>query len=833
MEMDSKETKDFFVQAFRNGDLVPILGSGFSCGMSARKTNTVPTGGQLKKYMIDLILSERSDFTRKDLEKQNFSWISERFFKCDMDKIIKYFYDNFTGIQFVGANKKEFLNGIDWSYIYTLNIDTAIENASNDWEVFYPNRMFMDKSVFDKKKLYKVHGDINIFMKNKNIDELIFSETQYIKSLSTNTLFHDKLAADCQGKNLLYLGCSLDDEIDIKFSVISDTSKNIDPISTRRIYVTHEDIQHDAIKIENLESFKISHYIKLESLDDYEMFYEFIVQCYKESLVSKKEPIEYYEVMNIEVLEADREANLNYLVNSLNESKILKPYYFYNRSGFSMNMLSQEKINVFIGRRFSGKTMFAYSIIDYFQDRKKYYISSNETISDANLYSLLNQKNILVIFDANTITEEQLSFVCRTYKEQQDRNNIICIFMNTFDDIVNIVTYYSDVLETKSLDFKGYLTDEENEIISKKLNSMGILAFDKNQTILDNTIRIGNKLQKYNFDKYSISDKKELVLLIWIAVFKKVYLEEIFALSLYNEYRIIVEKFAPILEIERRNIGENFENSAVKIICNAPIALLQILNLYAYPLKSTVGNVIKKQHFEMICAAIYHILFSYEKRDSDKAKKFLMFDILNDIFSKQYSKENIERLLKEEKEDIQGTKFYGAAALIQAIYENTDIQKLKSGEPNYWLQRAKSLYILNSGKNGKIQRLQEGIEWGKIAEGDSETLIRNGQTKYYRTLSNAIIQIAMIYGKLAFKFDYENIDINTQAVNYYYKGLSDTNNIQTSKSLIARSKGKRDFVNLLNKIKLDVGIVHSEAIAEAEYLCNIPEYANGIVYRLK
>lgn len=93
MEMDLKETKDFFVQAFRNGDLVPILGSRFSCGMSARKTNTVPTGGQLKKYMIDLILSERSDFTRKDLEKQNFSWISERFFKCDMDKIIKYFYE--------------------------------------------------------------------------------------------------------------------------------------------------------------------------------------------------------------------------------------------------------------------------------------------------------------------------------------------------------------------------------------------------------------------------------------------------------------------------------------------------------------------------------------------------------------------------------------------------------------------------------------------------------------------------------------------------------------------------------------------------------------------
>lgn len=207
-----------------------------------------------------------------------------------------------------------------------------------------------------------------------------------------------------------------------------------------------------------------------------------------------------------------------------------------------------------------------------------------------------------------------------------------------------------------------------------------------------------------------------------------------------------------------------------------------------------------------------------------------MFDILNDIFSRQYSKENIAKLLKENDDE---KKSYGAAALIQAIYENIEIQKLKSSEPNYWLQRAKSLYILNSGKRGRIDRLEEGIEWAKVAAGDSETLISNGKSKYYRTLSNAIVQIAMLYGKLAYKLYYKDTVINTQAICYYYKGLSDGNNLQAAKSLIASSRGTNDFNNLLNHVKLDVTCILPDAIDEAEFLCNIPEYSNGVVYRLK
>lgn len=517
------------------------------------------------------------------------------------------------------------------------------------------------------------------------------------------------------------------------------------------------------------------------------------------------------------------------MINLTQRWKYVKPYYFTKKDDFDFNSLDTEVINVFVGRRFSGKTLFAYEIIEHFEDRKKYFISSEETIADKNIISVIKEHSALIIFDTNSITEEQVTLICKEYGKEKVKTNIICVLVSNYDDIINIISY-SEQMKQIQLDFKGYLTSKESERINEKLNNMGILAFDKKRTILDNTLRIANKLDRSYLDKYAIVGKKELVLLIWLAVNKKAYLEEIFALKLYNSYQEIVTKFSPILEIESSHVGEEYEHSTIKIVCNAPIALLQIINNYTYPRRTAIGNTIKKEHFDKVCSAIYSILIAYEKCDESKVKKFLMFDTLNDVFSRQYAKENIENLIDDNYDK---KSKYGAAALIQAIYENPEIQKLKSGEPNYWLQRAKSLYIINSGKNGKIERLKEGIEWAQLAAGDSETLINNGKYKYYRTLSNAIVQIAMLYGKLAYRLEYEDVMVNTQAIHYYYKGLSDGNNISAAKSLIEKSKGTKDFKNLLEKVKVNIEYISRDVIDEANYLCNIPEYSNGIIYHLK
>ena len=80
MEIDSDATKQFFVQAFRDETLVPIIGSGFSGGMKTPK-GQVPTGTQMKNYMLDTIIEVKPEFTKEQLSTMEFSWVAQRFFE--------------------------------------------------------------------------------------------------------------------------------------------------------------------------------------------------------------------------------------------------------------------------------------------------------------------------------------------------------------------------------------------------------------------------------------------------------------------------------------------------------------------------------------------------------------------------------------------------------------------------------------------------------------------------------------------------------------------------------------------------------------------------------
>ena len=169
--------------------------------------------------------------------------------------------------------------------------------------------------------------------------------------------------------------------------------------------------------------------------------------------------------------------------------------------------------------------------------------------------------------------------------------------------------------------------------------------------------------------------------------------------------------------------------------------------------------------------------------------------------------------------------------MIRAVYDDENIAKLKSDEPNYWLQKAKSIYIYNSGEKGDIERIKEGIEWAKMAEGNSETLVSNGKNKYLRTLINAIVQTAMLYGNLANKLSYFDKQINTRSINYYYRALSDANNLTATKSLIAKSRGTKDFNDLLNYVKSNKDAFDSSVVEEVEYLCSVQNDANSFTYK--
>ena len=158
--------------------------------------------------------------------------------------------------------------------------------------------------------------------------------------------------------------------------------------------------------------------------------------------------------------------------------------------------------------------------------------------------------------------------------------------------------------------------------------------------------------------------------------------------------------------------------------------------------------------------------------------------------------------------------------MIQEIYEDDKIKQLKASDPNYWLQRAKSIYITYR-KKSEINKLKQGIKWAIKAEQDSEICVQNGEKQYKRTMSNATIQIAIMYGRVARLEEYRVMQDNKSAIEYYYKGLSDSNNMEAAKSLINYSRGTEDFKHLVNYLIREGNRLGHEYKKESDYLINV------------
>lgn len=830
LKISLKETKDFFIHAFNEETLVPILGSGFTRGVKTRRGGSVPSGKDLKDAMIEKI-SFKKKISKSELESESFSSISEfyqnTFPNPSEDGVIDYYLKNFTGVRINKPQQLRFLNDIKWPYVYTLNIDTGIEDSrSQEWEVFYPNRKFDERKINpDCKKLYKIHGDVAMFCKSLDYNEMILTESQYIASLQQSEQFHDLLSADCGNKNLLYIGCSLDDEIDIKYSVLSDKNRNKKVRDIRGIYVTSDDLSE--FKKDKLKGFNISHIIKLSSSDDYEYFYEFLVQCYEESQAQIEKNIANFKYTELERIGKDKKTNLNYLAD-LSPDKSKLPFYYVSSERVQNIKLLQEKVNVVIGRRFVGKTMLAHAILEAHPNYQRYFISEKESLSEKDVVDLLQEEKALIIFDSESLDDRGFNNLLVNF--DASKKNVICIFFNSFDDVVNLITFHSEIINYAiEGTLSGKILKKDVLAINDKLNLLGIATFNEKNNLLDNTLRIANVYNRKLVDKYIITSLEELKLIIWILVKNKIYFEEIVILGLAKEYKKIVNKFSPFIQEENCKKGEIGKHSTIKVIGNGKLGLLQILSAYIYPSASSeIGNRMAKEHQNNVCEAIYAILLSFSKIDMDNVKEFLQFDKLNDVFSRVYSESSITSMSSSNG----ATRIkYGAASFIHNVYANENIKQLKANDPNYWLQRAKSIYITNNYRHaGSRAEILEAIDWAKKAEQDSRTRVDNGETKYSRTESNAIMQIAMLYGRLAKLHGYTNKKVNESALEYYYKVFSDSNNIGATKTLLNHSRGTDDFTKFINRLISNIDSVGAEWSQEMNYLINIGLKKDDFVY---
>lgn len=262
-----------------------------------------------------------------------------------------------------------------------------------------------------------------------------------MQSLEKSKQFHDLLSADCGNKNLLYIGCSLDDEIDIKYSVLSDKNKNMKNRNICGIYVTSECLSE--FKKSKLESYNISHVIQLSSIEDYEYFYEFVTECYDESQAKIEKNITQFSYVELERLKKNKEENLDYLAD-LSPDKNKLPFYFVPTKQAEKIKFLPDKINIIVGRRFVGKSMLAHTILEANPNYQRFFVSEKETITENDIKELLLEKNSLIVFDSQSLDDRGFNSLLSNF--DSERNNIVCVFLNSFDDVVNLITFIQKVL---------------------------------------------------------------------------------------------------------------------------------------------------------------------------------------------------------------------------------------------------------------------------------------------------------------------------------------------------------------------------------------------------
>ena len=121
-------------------NLIPFIGAGFSAG-SETAGGCVPDGPTVCAEMIELILKSFPDLAKGKLDTCSFTQIADLFFKyISVADRAAFFEKSFTETN-LSASHQDFINKIDWPYIYPINFDDGIERCGK-YRAILPYKKF-------------------------------------------------------------------------------------------------------------------------------------------------------------------------------------------------------------------------------------------------------------------------------------------------------------------------------------------------------------------------------------------------------------------------------------------------------------------------------------------------------------------------------------------------------------------------------------------------------------------------------------------------------------------------------------------------------------------
>lgn len=750
------EVSNEIIQMMRRKTIIPVIGSGFTRDCIAR-SGKVPSGEDYYNYMIAQIVDQNPDEMKvKELNNESFSSISSIYHKMvQAEKQQSYLLNKFTNVKLENV-KKNFLK-IDWPYIYTLNIDDAIENNSEFKTVLYANRDIRN-SIFEQEKcVIKLHGDIKDILKYEDSNCEIFDQKQYVVSIKKNVSLLKKLTHDYEYLNLLYIGCSLSDEIDLLFSTSMANDNN-----NNRYYCSTQ--IPTLLQKTKLEAFGITHCIVFESYDD---IYEKMTDAFHQSLCITPDELEQFSTYEFKTFGTGFELNCPYLFQGksiLNNSKIaIYPSFFVSRSVTDkiVENINSKGTQIVVGRGCSGKTYVSYDIIRRVRDREVYAFRSKDRINNETLTLLLNKENCLTIFDSKVLSIKQIEEIILTTSERVVKSNSIIIIENKSNrDLSGLLVLmkmneHLEDDEIPQLEISNRFSKPKTDEINNYLVTSSLGVFSENKSIADNIINASNLLiQKNKFSQISpLTDNvRQVSSLIVLATLGKVYASDAINLDLVEEFEMQCKKAMPLIEKESTWVFEMSaaNNSPLKYVVNAEYWLFNQLDILA---KSRKGREKIIEAYRYIIGKLIEINGKPDLMKGEKYapyKDYILFDNIFQIFRSQ------------------GTK------IIRDIYQS--LNDILATDPNYLHQRAKC-YIRSAYKSTEEKDKEK---WLEMAYRDA-SISNSSFEKRYESHENEKIMISAAHSlytaalalcHIAKLRNYRDISINANAVKCLYKAIS-------------------------------------------------------------
>ena len=469
------ETHKFLKGIIEPEHCVPFLGAGFTAGERSRGGH-VPSGASWLSIMRSQVTNAAAPEKPSEEEFAGYSFqeLSDIYFREEivpLSQIKDTINANFTNVRIGDQAKLDFLR-LDWPYIYTLNIDDALENSIGAVKVL-PYRAF--SRYQNRRFVYKLHGDADDVLSAPDHASLnvIFGRGDYIKSLSQNKALLSDLANDFAEKNLLFIGCSLTDEIDISYA-LAGLTPNGEPAQTARVYVTSSEPADFNTK-KKLRAYGITDVV----LGDYSLFYA-LAQSFGSSSRSRQSLLQQFAYPGVAVQRTDRDV-VRYMVQVGWKSEENPNNVSIERDAERrIRRMLDSPITMLSGRRFAGKTTIVHRLLQQLRSRQRYFIDLS-SVSDDLLSEILKARDALIAIDAGALTSDQLSQIAEHSDRLRDSNTSLLITSNKNE-------FLSSNIQAPeiTIDLSPKFSAAESQRIDGLIGPLGFRRWNTKAKILDN-----------------------------------------------------------------------------------------------------------------------------------------------------------------------------------------------------------------------------------------------------------------------------------------------------------------------------------------------------------